>query len=422
MSSISSSMYIAVSALNSQAASVSTISNNLANSETIGYKSTDASFYTLVTGSGSATSFTGAGVIADPTQNISRQGQIIGTDVTTDMAIDGDGFFVVTDALNSNVLYYTRAGDFSTDNDGNLVNTNGYYLQGYPTDTDGSVERGESLQTVNVDAVNGTAQATENLTVEATLPADAEVGDTVSCEAEIYDSLGVAHTVVMTYEKTAENTWELTPSLTDDDLFASDGVTPTGTAISGGGTIVFNEDGTLQSSTATAITVTDWASGAADSAIAYSAGTVDKADGLGQYSLEDGEVAIELDEIEQDGVRYGAFYSATVAEDGLVYANFDNGISYPIFQIPLAVFSNADGLEASSGNAYTPTVLSGDATLVNPDSSGAGAINSGALESSNVDTASEFSKLITAQQAYSAASEIISTAQELFDDLISAKR
>ncbi|MCF8480707.1 MAG: flagellar hook protein FlgE [Rhodospirillum sp.] len=415
MSSLSSSMYIAVTALSAQSSNVSSISNNLANSETIGYKTTNASFYSLVTGTGSATSFTGAGVIADPSQNISEQGLIVGTNTTTDMAIDGDGFFVVTDSAGDDVYYYTRAGDFDTDADGNLVNSNGYYLQGYPTDTDGDVI--DDLETVNLETINGTAIATTELAVEANLPADAELNATVSTDVEIYDSLGVAHSLTLSYEKTAENEWTMTASLSDEDI--ADGAT---ISLSGTGVITFNEDGTLASDDIGSIQVADWGSGAADSTIAYDAGTAGTSSTLSQWGSSNGDAEIEVDTIDQDGVQYGSFYSATIAEDGLVYANFNNGISYPIYQVPLATFANADGLEAVSGNAYTSTVLSGTATLNNPNTADAGSINSGALESSTVDTADEFSNLIVAQQAYSAASEIISAAQEMFDDLISAKR
>lgn len=425
MSSLSSSMQIAISALTAQSAAVSTISNNLANSETIGYKTTDASFYSLVTGTNSAHSFAGAGVVASPAQNIAQQGLIVGTQNETDLAVDGDGFFVVADSAGSNILAYTRSGDFFTDANGYLVNSNGYYLQGYPTDRDGAITTSQSaagLEAINTANVNGTAVATSELMLQAKLPADAVVGDSVEAEVEIFDSLGVAHSLTLTYTKTADNEWTMSVA---DPVLASDGSTVSGTA-SGGGVISFNTDGTFNAIVPDPadITVTGWSSGAADSAIAYNPGTTGKNDGLSQYanSGSDDEPEIDVKRVTQDGVRYGAFYSATVAEDGLVYANFDNGISYPIYQIPLATFPNANGLNAVSGGAYMPTTASGNQTLVLPGMAGAGMVFSGALESSTVDTADEFSKLITAQQAYSAASEIINTTQEMFDDLMNAKR
>ena len=425
MSTLSSSMQIAVTALNAQSAAVSTISNNLANSETIGYKSTDASFYSLVTGSGSANSFTGAGVVASPSQKISQQGLIVGTQTGSDLAIDGDGFFVVTDTADSDIFAYTRAGDFYVDANGYLVNSNGYYLQGYPTDRDGKITTSSSaagLEPINLYNANGSAAATSELMLQANLPADAAIGDTVETAVEIFDSLGVAHSVTLSYTRTAENEWSMNVS---DPVLSSDGTTVSGTA-AGGGVITFNPDGTLASTVPdpSEITVTGWSTGAADSTIAYDPGTAGSANGLSQYASNDPDGDIEIGDktVKQDGVRYGSFYNATISEDGLVYANFDNGISYPIYQIPLATFPNPDGLEAVSGNAYTPTPQSGAQTFVNPGDGNAGTVFSGALESSTVDTADEFSKLIVAQQAYAAASEIISTTQQMFDHLMSAKR
>ncbi|SDH22501.1 flagellar hook protein FlgE [Roseospirillum parvum] len=434
MSSLSSAMSIAVSALKSQASSVSAISNNLANSETIGYKTTDASFYSLVTGTSSNYNFTGAGVVANPRQNIAAQGAIVGTESTTDLAIDGNGFFVVTDDAGGDVFYYTRAGNFFADDDGNLVNRNGYYLQGYPTDNEGNVttSAGTSsagLETVNIERVSGSAIATTELSVSANLPADLAVGGTVEADVEIYDSLGVAHTVTITYEKTGANTWDMYIA---DPVLSSDGGTVSGTASSPTSaspvTLTFSaDDGSLLSTSSDPITfdITGWSSGAADSSITYDPGTVGTTSGLSQWSSgadDPADADIDLGTIRQNGVRYGSFYSATIDEDGYVYANFSNGVSYPIYQIPLATFSNANGLEAVSGNAYSSTVDSGNATYVAAGSGGSGTIFSGSLERSTTDTADQFSKLITAQQAYSAASEIISSSQDMFDSLISAKR
>ena len=426
MSSLSSSMQIAVSALKAQSAAVSTISNNLANSETIGYKATDASFYSLVTGSGSRNNFTGAGVIANPSQRISQQGQIFGTSNASDLAVDGNGFFVVSQGPNSDAFAYTRAGDFRVDADGFLVNSNGYYLQAFPTNNAGGVTTGNSpadLEPVNLNNINGAAVATSQLMLQANLPANAAIGDTVETEVEMFDSLGVAHSLTVTYEKTANNEWVMSVS---DPVLSSDSATVSGTTTSGPWTVTFNADGTLDSMVPNPpeITVAGWTTGAADSTIAYNPGSSGAADGLSQYAPDnpDGAVEINVKTVKQDGVRYGSFYSASVTEDGLVYANFNNGVSYPIYQIPLATYPNPDGLEAISGNAYIPSVDSGPVTFVNPGTAGAGKVKSGELESSNVDTAEEFSKLIIAQQAYSAASQIMSTAQEMFDDLIRAKR
>jgi len=435
MSTLSSSMNIAVSALSSQSAAVSTISNNLANSSTYGYKCTTASFASMVSGSGSYSNFTGAGVTVDPTQSLTVQGTLVGTESDTDLGIDGDGWFVVADSSNSDIFYYTRSGDFSTDDDGYLVNTSGWYLQGYATDRDGNVTGSTSasgLEAINVYDYAGAAEPTTELEVQAILPADADVGDEFTVDVEIYDSLGVGYTVTLTYAKTAANEWSMSVGTpvnnttgVEDTTVVLDLVDDTGTSVNGTTSIYFNSDGTLSSSTGSlSITATGWASGAADSEISYLAGTADATDGLSQYATGDdtSDPEITLTSVTQDGIQFGEFTSVSIDEEGYVYANFDNGISYTIYKIPLAQFANDDGLEAKTGTVYAASIYSGEATLVEANSGSAGAIESGELESSTVDTATEFSSLIVAQQAYSAASEIISTVSDMYDELMAAKR
>jgi len=398
----------------------------LANSSTTGYKTTEASFASMVTGTGSYATFTGAGVTSTPTQGITVQGTLVGSSNDTDLAIDGDGFFVVADSSTSDIFYYTRAGDFSTDDEGYLCNSSGYYLQGYATDEDGNVIGSTSaagLEAINVDNIAGTAVATDEIDVTAVLPADAEVGDTFTVDVEIYDSLGVAHTVTFSYEKTATNEWGLSVS---DPVSATDSTETTGTIDSSSFpiSITFNEDGTLETPETIDLSISGWTSGAEDSSITYNVGTADETDGLSQYgtSDSDSDPDIVLDSVSQNGLRFGEYTSCSITDDGIVYANFDNGVKYAIYQIPLATFANADGLSAVSGTVYSSSVESGDPTLVDADSGSAGTIEAGQLEESTVDTADEFSKLIVAQQAYSAASEIISSVSDMYDDLMAAKR
>ncbi len=428
MSALASSMNIAVSALNGQSAAVSAISNNLANSSTTGYKTTTASFATMVSGSGSYTNFTGAGVKVDPTQSLTTQGTLVGTENSTDMGIDGEGFFVVAANSTSNIFYYTRAGDFTTDEDGYLVNSAGWYLQGYPTDRDGVVTTSTSaagLQAINVDDYAGTAAATTKLEVQAVLPAEAAVGDVYTVDAEVFDSLGVSHTLTLSYTKTGTNAWELSVA---DPVMSTTGVASGTSTVNGvaGGTaaITFDDDGTLLTPATLSIGVTGWTTGAGDSTIAYNAGTIGKTDGLSQYGSSDSNTDpdITLKAVVQDGLRFGEFVSVSVDEDGTVSANFDNGVSYSIYKIPLATFANTNGLEAKTGTVFSQSIRSGTANLVEADSGSTGAILSGEIESSTTDTASEFSKMIVAQQAYSAASEIISTVSDMYDTLIAAKR
>jgi len=420
-------MNIAVAALNSQSSAVSAISNNLSNSSTTGYKCTTASFASMVSGSGSNNNFTGAGVTCDPTQSLTTQGTLIGSENATNLGIDGDGFFAVADSANSDIFYYTRAGDFTTDVDGYLSNTAGWYLQGYPTNQNGEVTGSESaagLEAINVNKISGTAKETSSLTIQAVLPADAEIGDVFSVDTEIFDSLGVSHSVTLNYEKSAANEWQLTVG---DPVSSTDATATTGTSTLTAGspaTLKFDPDGTLLTPETLDLSITGWSTGAADSAITYNVGSVGKTDGISQYGTTDSGSTpdIVLKQVVQDGLRFGEYTSASITADGTVYANFDNGVSYSIYKIPLATFANPNGLEASSGTVWSNTMYSGTPNLVDASSGAAGKINAGSLESSTVDTANEFSKLIVAQQAYSAASEIISSVGDMYDDLMAAKR
>ncbi|MBK1665053.1 flagellar hook protein FlgE [Rhodospirillum rubrum] len=454
MSSLSSSLNVAVSAMNAQSSSVSAISNNLANSSTIGYKTSNASFYSLVTGTGSTSNFTGAGVVASATQNVVNQGVIVGTQNVTDLAVDGKGMFIVTDRSGSNELYYTRAGDFYPDANGDLVNSNNYYLQGYPTDRNGVAltntgNSGASLETINLAGATGAAKATSKISIQAVLPAQATEGSatppvaayTSSSDVELYDSLGVAHTITVKWTKKSNTEWEMDvsqPKLSSDMSAGFSGKLTYGEL---GGTlgatpisVKFDTNGKLESPENLTLSVTDWKTGATpsltdtdptkDTSITLSLGTAGKANGLSTYSNEDsdGKPAVDLKKVVQDGVTYGTYYSNTISKAGLVYANFTNGISYPIYQVPLAMFANVNGLEAVSGTAYSATVKSGTPTYVTAGTGGSGGVSSGSVESSTVDTAAEFSKLIVSQQAYSAATQIVSSNQEMFQKLISAKR
>lgn len=417
MSSSNAAMSIAVSALNAQSANLSIISTNLANSSTVGYKELSTSFKTLITDPYSSSSLNTGGVVVSSLQHVDLQGLIESSGTSTHMAIDGDGFFVVATDPDSNNFYYTRTGTFEPDDDGYLVNANGYYLQGWATDADGNLVDGSAssstLDSINLNTVSGAAKATETVSIVANLPADAAIGDSFTTSSQIYDSLGTNHTLEYTWTKTGSNAW--TMSVATDDTGATSSVT-TASPI----TITFDSDGNLASTSATALGITGWSSGASDTAISLDLGTVGRTDGLSQFASEDGDATISWKSVEQDGLEFGELANISIDSSGLVMATFDNGMSRAVYQIPLATFNNPNGLQLVSGNAYLATVDSGDYTLNVPGNGGAGTITGSALETSTVSTSEELTDMIVAQQAYSAASQVISTSQDMFDALIHA--
>ncbi|MEP4031048.1 flagellar hook protein FlgE [Roseibium polysiphoniae] len=417
--SLQGALNASISALSAQSTALSVISDNLANSQTTAYKSSSTSFSSLVAGSGTNSS---GGVAATMVSNVDQQGLLVQSTDATHLAIEGDGFFIVSDGTDATSTYYTRDGEFTVDSDGYLTN-GGYYLLGWTTDADGEVTGGtseNSLEAIDLDSVQSSVDATSSVEFQANLPADAEVGDSFETSFEVYDSLGTTSTVTATYSKTAENTWEIAYS---DPTLSSTGET-IGTVTSAAIEVTFNADGTLASTNPdpAELTIEGWTTGAADSSITLGLGDADSTTGLTQYASDDGDPSIDVQSIDQDGLAYGNLSSIEISDDGSVIAFFDNGEERSIYQIPIATFGNPDGLEEDSEGIYSRSSTSGNATLHEAGEGGAGSIQGGWLEASTVDTGEEFSNMMSAQQAYSAASQIMSTASDMFDTLLDAVR
>lgn len=422
----SSAMNTATLALKAQSTSLSMISTNLANVETHGYKTTEASFQSLVVDPYSHNKNSSGGVMVSGRQNIGTQGLIEATASPTDVAIDGDGFFVVGGSPQPSEYTYTRRGDFSANKDGYLVNSAGNYLMGWPTDATGGLTAGNvgsvaSLEPINLASVSGSAKATGNIALDANLPAEAAVGDQFTVSPEVFDSLGVSHTIDFTFVKTGSNQWQLD---FQDPVLSTDATTTTGGVAGGPIDITFNTDGSLASLNPPTpnISVTGWSTGAADSTITLDIGSIGTTDGLGQFASQGDQPEISVRPTTQDGLRFGEFKSAHFTESGELMAVFDNGESRAIAQIPLATFPNPDGLRPHSGNVYARTAESGSYQLNMPGRGGSGIFYGSSLEASTVDSSTELTRMIRAQQAYSSASRIISSSEDMFDDLMSAVR
>lgn len=418
--SLTGAMNAAVSAMQAQSTALSIISNNLANVSTTGYKASSASFSSLLTSSGSASSSSG-GVTVAKSQNILASGTLVESSVSTNIAVDGDGFFAVTSGDGSQV-YYTRNGAFTVDDDTGYLTNNGYSLLGWPTDADGNVvggTTGTNLEVIDTSTLTGYAAATTTATLSGSLPADAT--SSYNSELTLYDSLGTSYTLDVTWTKstTADNTWSMSfGTLTDGD-----GNTVSGATVTGSSTITFNSDGTLASPETTTLAISGLTDGASDMSVTLDLGTAGASDGLSQYTPDDSSTSTTVDiACEANGCAYGTMSGVTIDEDGTVSANYSNGESVAIYKIPLATFSNSNGLTELSNSVYSASSTSSGATYHFADSDGVGAIKSSELEESTTDTNTEFSSMIAAQQAYSSASQVISTAKDMFDSLLSAVR
>ncbi|SEM18352.1 flagellar hook protein FlgE [Bradyrhizobium sp. OK095] len=420
--SLTGALSSAISALSAQSQSLSMISDNIANSDTTGYKTTSAMFDALVTASSNTTSYASGGVTVSGRANITQQGLLAATSNATDVAIQGTGFFVVNSATSGGITSYTRNGAFTIDNAGYLE-SNGSYLEGWRTDADGNVVGSESasnLSAINTQIASTSGSATTKTTIAANLPSDAATGDTYTSSMTAYDSLGAANTMQITWTKTGTNAWSASFA---NPTSSSDTTTATGTA-SGSIAITFNSDGSLASTSPSPATVavTGWTDGAADSTITMNLGTVGGTDGLTQYASGETTPSVNVTSIDSDGLSYGKLSSVSIGKNGVVDATYSNGETVAIYKIAVATFADPNGLSAASDGLYSATVTSGNAALQASGENGAGTVYGSELESSTTDTSSQFSSMISAQQAYSAASQVISTVNKMYDTLISAMR
>jgi flagellar hook protein FlgE len=433
--SLNSALNASVTGLRSQAAAISAVSENIANANTTAFKTRGISFEALVTGNQTTSGFSAGGVLFDTYQNINRQGLIQATDSGTDIAINGNGFFVVTDDLlaQPSGYTYTRNGNFRTDGDGFLINNEGYYLLGQRTDDQGLVLSSSSndlnsLVPIDVNTISGTARSTSQIRFDMNLPADAAATDTFTNSIEMFDALGVSHTIGVTWTKVAANSWTAsfgTPVQTSTGIASASLDTDTGTA--GNQTtidVTFNGDGSVASFTPASptLSLSGFTTGATSSTISLDLGTVGLTDGLTQFSSNTSIPQLEIFLIDQDGVRFGQLSNITIDNTGLVTAFFENGVRRPFFQVPVATFPNPNGLTHVNGTVYDENEAAGNYNLRLPGQGNAGNILSSSLEQSTTDTSEEFNKMIVSQQAYSSAAQVISTVDQMFQELMSAVR
>jgi len=443
--SLYGAMMTGVAGLDANSKALSVASSNIANVNTIGYKTATSNFATLLASAAGTSDSSSAGVVATSGQNVTQQGLLTSTSSATDLAISGNGFFVVSaDSSDTGTLEYTRAGNFSTDSTGNLKNANGLYLLGWALDSSGNTPTNPSdLTTINVNNLSGRAEASANISIQANLQASATTdssyttGDmaagTVTPDFQrtinVYDSQGGTQPLVYSYVKTGANTWGYEVTYSGDSSNLDSSVTNN---LVDSGTITFNSDGSLAGVTSTdsSGTTTTSTTGSVSFSIPWSSssglssqdlkvdmGTIGKTDGITQY-----DTASTLTSANVDGAVYGSVSGLSIAADGTVSANFSNGLTQAVFKIPLATFTNPNGLAAVSGNAYTATPDSGTAVVNAANSGGAGTLQSSELEGSTVDLATEFANLITTQRAYSASAKIVTTASTMLDDLLQMTR
>ncbi|MCP4923209.1 MAG: flagellar hook protein FlgE [bacterium] len=422
MTGIYGAMYAANSGLQVQGQQLGTIGDDIANQGTIGYKSKRAAFSTLVTGPGSP-----GGVRSRVIQGVGEQGLLQTSSSDTDLAISGNGFFIVgktgeATALSPQEYSYTRSGAFVRDNEGNLQNTAGYYLQGWRTDEKGVPLHSNrstlsNLETIQVSQVSGFSRPSTKVDLAVNLKSDEALNGAYDVNIEVYDSLGIAHDLKFTYERTQIDPMQWSVSvecegaaqvLQDDAL--------------GGAynnvVIQFDENGLPQTFDGGLVPPEIhivWDNGitsAADMTLEVKMGTVGESDGLVCKGT-----AYNIISRNQDGIRLGNFTGVNIDEEGVVHALFDNGETRKIYRVALANFANPDALEEKSGNVWTQTDQSGGYVLYYAKTYGVGRVASRALEASTVDISTKLTTMILTQNAFSANAKVIQKGKEMLDDL-----
>lgn len=432
--SLYSALYAGVSGLGAQSSAMATVADNITNINTVGYKGVATEFRSLVTDGRMKSSYSAGGVAAAPQALISKQGLLQASANQTDLAIDGAGFFVVrTGDTPGADIAFTRAGAFKPDLEGFLRNTSGYYLQGWRLDAQGDyIDTGnlDTLEPVRLSELTGSAAPTTDIAMRANLKSDEvpfagsyAAGDLASGTAtphfsrslDIYDAQGGPRRVTMSFLKTAANTWQA-------EIFAQPAtdVTAAGGVLASG-TVSFNPDGSLNLAGSTpalfAPLSVSWTNGAGSQPIELALGTDGGLDGLTQFGGESALISSSV-----NGGLLGNIASVEVSSEGVVSAIFEDGTARAVYQLPIATFQNPDGLTRLSGNAYSISMASGSAAINAPGAFGSGVVASSTLEASNVDLAQEFTNMIRFQRAYSASSKIITTVDDMLQELSNLKR
>jgi len=407
-----------LSGLNAAQGQLQSVSNNLANLNTDGYKDQSLTFSDVFSQTGATNGSgdplqTGSGVVVSSTDADFTEGSLNPTGTASNMALSGNGFFVTQGA--GNTIEYTRAGDFSTNKLGQIITPNGELLLGYPA-VNGVVNNATTLQPLQVGTgLIAPAVASTTINISANLNASSSPGDTASSTLPVYDALGAAHTLSVTYTMTAPNTWTYAVTIPSADLTPAS-TTPNTTIASGtlnfvSGVLVSTEPtggtATVPPSAGIALNIPptglNFADGAPALPITWNLVT------NGVPTITQTATASATSATSTNGFASGSLQSYAVQSDGTIEGTFTSGQTLALGQVAVASFANVQGLAAIGNNNYQPTAASGAAVVGVAGTGGRGTIVGGSVEQSNVNIATEFAKLIVAQQAYSANAKTITT-------------
>ena len=432
---ISSSLNAGVAGLSANANRLATISDNIANSSTYGYKRMETDFHSMVIGSGRGGAYSAGGVRVTTQRLVSESGSLVTTSNATDLAVRGRGFLPVAASSEINLhngnaqMLLTTTGSFRTDSDGYLVTQSGLTLMGWPALANGTVptfprDTGAGLEPVQVNVNQLTGEPTTSISLGVNLPASStqaqSAGDVQALSIEYYDNLGISQNIEIEFAPTvpddgSSNEW----TMTFRDTALND-------AIIGEYVLTFDSGrdagGTLQSVSTNSGGTYDPVTGAlivevAGGPLEINIGMPGDPDGLTQLSSSFAPVSID-----KDGYPVGNMTSVEIDANGFVHAIYDTGITRTIYQVPLVDMPNPNGLVALDHQTFSTSPESGTFFLWDAGDGPTGDIVSYALEESTTDVAGELTDMIQTQRAYSSNAKVIQTVDEMLQETTNIKR
>ena len=408
----------ALSGLSANAQAIDVVSGNLANLNTNGYKVISAAFQELVNENlGSNATHVGGSTVLKTTRSFT-QGSVQNTGNAYDAAVQGNGFFVLRSPKNQQV--FTRAGNFKVDSSGHLLTQDGQFVQGWVAQN-GVLNTSGSAGDINL-PIGGLRQptATKAFAVTANLNANAVVGApeaVFSSPIPVIDSQGVTHTLTINYTKTAAGSWDYKVTIPSDQLTGGVGATTTLDS----GTLTFDGKGLLKTPAVAAnpvkIAVTALIDGASDIAVDWNLYDATGTASITQYN----QASANLGSI-QDGSPSGLLTNLTFGTDGQILAHYSNGDAVSVAQLALGTVLNPDSMEDLGNNTFGVTSATSLPAIGLPGTGSRGQITGGALETSTVDVAREFTNLLTYQRGYQANAKVITTEDEVIQATLSVKQ
>ncbi len=414
-----------LSGLNANSNALGVIGNNIANANTIGFRSGSITFSDIFAGSQGAR-LNGAGStiqIGDGVQTAAihtnfTQGSLNESGSPLHSGIAGNGFFVTRNADGS--ANYTRAGDFTINNQGYLVASNGAQIQGY-TAQNGSIQPGTALASLRIPIGQTLApQTTSNGTFRMNLDSGGATGGATpavfNAPMQVYDSRGAARTMNMTFTRQTNGSYNVTATIDGNPAqLSANGGAPSANPVN----FTFDSNGQLTSPTSLSVVPDQTQLGGATlPSIAINLRETNPDGTPGASNITNFARPSAVSATTQDGYAAGEINGASIDPSGVISAVFSNGQTRPIGQYALATFNASEGLSRSGGNMFAETLASGQPTIGEPGTGGRGGIAGGFLEQSNVNLTNEFVNLIEAQRGFQANSKVITTLNQTFQDLL----